>query len=390
MQKNLNMSKESEVDLNQIMDIAFSSVNQEEFNGVEEVGETISEIDEDEKQELINAVEDNEEETEEVEIVKDVEEDSNVEEISEDEEPTESESYKVVQFLLDSGELEDFELEIDDSENPIKLSEFKNIDAETLKEVIKQNREESDKKLKDSNINVKGLDETQKSLINIIKNSNFEDVKKIFKDEIPLQEPWSDYNQNDEKHQAIAYRYYLMNALGHSQDEAEVLVETARKNLTLDVKANAVVTKQKELYKETVKKKEQEIADKKEQEKKDKLEYKKALTEKYKDLEPQKASELVKSATIENDGGATVVEQRFREVLSNPDEAHELIMYLLDKDLFNKVTTSKARTDEQINNIRRIKISNSTRKSGNQTDASTDTETSTNVEDTLGSIFGTK
>lgn len=384
------MSKESEVDLNQIMDIAFSSVNQEEFNGVEEVGETISEIDEDEKQELINAVEDNEEETEEVEIVKDVEEDSNVEEISEDEEPTESESYKVVQFLLDSGELEDFELEIDDSENPIKLSEFKNIDAETLKEVIKQNREESDKKLKDSNINVKGLDETQKSLINIIKNSNFEDVKKIFKDEIPLQEPWSDYNQNDEKHQAIAYRYYLMNALGHSQDEAEVLVETARKNLTLDVKANAVVTKQKELYKETVKKKEQEIADKKEQEKKDKLEYKKALTEKYKDLEPQKASELVKSATIENDGGATVVEQRFREVLSNPDEAHELIMYLLDKDLFNKVTTSKARTDEQINNIRRIKISNSTRKSGNQTDASTDTETSTNVEDTLGSIFGTK
>src|SRR5690606_40094124 len=162
-------------------------------------------------------------------------------------------------FLFETGELEDMERFIGDAEEGILLSEYKDIDSDTLKTIIEEKRKKDSENLANNSVDLRGVDENQKRLINIIKNSSFEEAKQIFQNELPMREPWSDYDPLNEQHQAIAYKYYLTTALGQTPSEANDMVEIAKKNLVLDKKANAVVEKQREMYKESLARKEKEV-----------------------------------------------------------------------------------------------------------------------------------
>lgn len=405
MQNNLTMKRDSsaEIDFDQMADMIFSSVEDATHNEVEQVTTSVQEMDDEEKEKLVEEVEgveepetnDQPQETEEVEAIGEEEEEDEESETDTAEEVTETEdeksnAYSVLKFLLDSGELEDLEVFVDDSEEGKLLSEYKDIDEDTLKTIIEEKRKKDAKEDSEKKLDLKGVDENQKRLINIIKNSSFEEAKQIFQNELPLKEPWSDYDPTNEEHQAIAYRYYLTTALGQTPSEANDMVEVAKKNLVLDKKANAVVEKQREIYKDSLARKEKEVEENRKRQLEEDKKFKTTLGEMYKDLPLEKTKEFVKSATTKTETGTTVVEDKFREVMQDPEKASKLIMYLLDEELFLKDVTSKARTEEQIENIKRIRIASSSKKTRGTQNRKESDDSPEDIDETLKSIFNLK
>ena len=403
MQNKLTMKRDSsaEIDFDQMADMIFSSVEDATHNEVEQVTSSVQEMDDEEKEKLVEEVEgveetetdDQPQQTEEVEAIgEEVVEESETdtaEEVTETEDEK-SNAYSVLKFLLDSGELEDLEVFVDDSEEGKLLSEYKDIDEDTLKTIIEEKRKKDAKEDSEKKLDLKGVDENQKRLINIIKNSTFEEAKQIFQNELPLKEPWSDYDPTNEEHQAIAYRYYLTTALGQTPSEANDMVEVAKKNLVLDKKANAVVEKQREIYKDSLARKEREVEENRKRQLEEDKKFKTTLGEMYKDLPLEKTKEFVKSATTKTETGSTVVEDKFREVMQDPEKASKLIMYLLDEELFLKDVTSKARTEEQIENIKRIRIASSSKKTRGTQNRKESDDSPEDIDETLKSIFNLK
>lgn len=403
MQNNLTMKRDSsaEIDFDQMADMIFSSVEDATHNEVEQVTSSVQEMDDEEKEKLVEEVEgveepetnDQPQQTEEVEAIgEEVDEESETdtaEEVTETEDEK-SNAYSVLKFLLDSGELEDLEVFVDDSEEGKLLSEYKDIDEDTLKTIIEEKRKKDAKEDSEKKLDLKGVDENQKRLINIIKNSSFEEAKQIFQNELPLKEPWSDYDPTNEEHQAIAYRYYLTTALGQTPSEANDMVEVAKKNLVLDKKANAVVEKQREIYRDSLARKEREVEENRKRQLEEDKKFKTTLGEMYKDLPLEKTKEFVKSATTKTETGTTVVEDKFREVMKDPEKASKLIMYLLDEELFLKDVTSKARTEEQIENIKRIRIASSSKKTRGTQNRKESDDSPEDIDETLKSIFNLK
>lgn len=391
----------AEIDFDQMADMIFSSVEDATHNEVEQVTSSVQEMDDEEKEKLVEEVEgveepetnDQPQQTEEVEAIgEEVDEESETdtaEEVTETEDEK-SNAYSVLKFLLDSGELEDLEVFVDDSEEGKLLSEYKDIDEDTLKTIIEEKRKKDAKEDSEKKLDLKGVDENQKRLINIIKNSSFEEAKQIFQNELPLKEPWSDYDPTNEEHQAIAYRYYLTTALGQTPSEANDMVEVAKKNLVLDKKANAVVEKQREIYRDSLARKEKEVEEKRKRQLEEDKKFKTTLGEMYKDLPLEKTKEFVKSATTKTETGTTVVEDKFREVMKDPEKASKLIMYLLDEELFLKDVTSKARTEEQIENIKRIRIASSSKKTRGTQNRKENDDSPEDIDETLKSIFNLK
>lgn len=394
----------AEIDFDQMTDLIFSSVEDASKDEVEVVSTSVQEMNEDDKERLVEEVESAGEESvktvsSEQKTVEEVEEmpttddepdteEGDVEEVKESSSET-TNAYSVLKFLLDTGELEDLEVFVDDSEEGKLLSEYKDIDEDTLKTIIEEKRKKDAEEDKDKKLDLKGIDENQKRLINIIKNSSFEEAKQIFQNEIPLKEPWSDYDPTNEEHQAIAYRYYLTTALGQTPSEANDMVEIAKKNLVLDKKANAVVENQRNLYREALEKKEKEIEQKRKQEIEETKIFKAKLGELYKDLPLEKSKEFIKSATTKTESNLPVVVERFIELMKDPEKASKLIMHVLDEELFLKTATANARTEEQIENIKRIRIASSSKKTrGN--DSRVNEEHDSDVDETLKSIFNLK
>lgn len=403
MQNNLTMKRDSsaEIDFDQMADMIFSSVEDATHNEVEQVTTSVQEMDDEEKEKLVEEVEgveepetnDQPQETEEVEAIGEEEDEESETDTAEEVTETEDEksnAYSVLKFLLDSGELEDLEVFVDDSEEGKLLSEYKDIDEDTLKTIIEEKRKKDAKEDSEKKLDLKGVDENQKRLINIIKNSSFEEAKQIFQNELPLKEPWSDYDPTNEEHQAIAYRYYLTTALGQTPSEANDMVEVAKKNLVLDKKANAVVEKQREIYKDSLARKEKEVEENRKRQLEEDKKFKTTLGEMYKDLPLEKTKEFVKSATTKTETGTTVVEDKFREVMQDPEKASKLIMYLLDEELFLKDVTSKARTEEQIENIKRIRIASSSKKTRGTQNRKESDDSPEDIDETLKSIFNLK
>lgn len=396
----MSKSKNStEIDFDQMADLIFSSVEDATNDSVEAVVSSSQEIDEEDIAELVEEVEKvdressdeivNQDDVEELQTNTEdtVEEDTTEEVVESDDEETNS--YSILKFLLDTGELEDLEVFVDDSEEGILLSEYKDIDSDTLKTIIEEKRKKDSENLANNSVDLRGVDENQKRLINIIKNSSFEEAKQIFQNELPMREPWSDYDPLNEQHQAIAYKYYLTTALGQTEEEANDMVEIAKKNLVLDKKANAVVDKQKENYREALKQKEAELEEKAKKEKEALVQYKNSLKEYYKELPLEKAKEFIKVATTKNNDGTTVIDSKFKEVMSDPEKASELIMFLMDKDLFMKNVTAKAKTEQQIDNIKKIRIASSTKNSSRSTKNSSSSD-DVDIDDTLKTIFNLK
>lgn len=290
-----------------------------------------------------------------------------------------SESYIAMQALIEAGELEDFLLEIDGEE--IQLSEYKNIDKDTFKEVLKTYKNKLKEEKSEEVVSVKDLDETKKALIDIIIKGDMNEVQELLKEPAVFKDPFEGYDNNNQEHNIKVYMAYLTSAKGHSVDEAEALTEIALKNNSIDEKALKIV----EAHRENTKKAiiaEKERVEKLEAEKKERIKtYAKDLEETYKEygLKPEKVLQLKKVATQMDKVGNLPVDEIYENYMRDPKTAADLILFLTDKELYDKRIYAKAKKESDVQTVRKIQLTRVKGKS-NKTEETPETRKDSFIE----------
>lgn len=293
---------------------------------------------------------------------------------------TDTDSYKIAQFLISTGELEDVVLELEDGTEK-KLSEFKDIDNETLTEVIKTFKQEKKETESKDFIKVKGLTETQQKLIEIVQQGNYQDLKEIFENPENLREPWEGHDPTNDVQNEQVVRAYLQYIKKLDAQQIDMLVDLSKKNLTLDTEAQKYVALQREAFKKNLEEKSKKLEEDKKAELENQKKYTKELTDKLKskDLKPELVLSMVKTATQDN---RTALKDLFEETMKDIDKASDLVLFLTNKEVYDSGVKARTKLEEQVDYAKKIKIVRDSKKT-NTTEQTDDK----NTEDVLKDIF---
>jgi hypothetical protein len=265
--------------------------------------------------------------------------------------------FDIVKDRLDSGEWEDVLIETEDGTEKL-LSELDNIDKDTFKNLEKAIKDQKDEELKSKYVDIDGLDEVKKRLINIVKSGDLDLAKALFQNPESLKEPFQGYDEDNDAHNTEVLAWYYQNIIGHSPSETRALVEASKKDLTLDVKAQKIVDYQRQQFYKGLENKEQElIAEQKEEVERIK-EYRKGLASEFKQegVSESLTRKFVDVATKKDENGAFEIDNIYEEWMNDPKKAKELIQFMLDKETYIKRVTSETKKNVQLENLKKIKI----------------------------------
>lgn len=265
------------------------------------------------------------------------------------EESTETDFFKKAKELISLGLLEDFSIQAsDDDEEGTPISEFTSMSEEDLSEIIKIHKEGKKEDLSSNYISKKGLKEHQVKIIEILENGG--DLSQIAESpEKAFDRPFEGYDMDERQRQVDVLYVDLTNGKGLDHESAITLIEKSVAKGTLEDEAKEVFGTYRNAHAKYV----DDILEgqKKDKEFKDLnfKENKKALTAKLKSagLKEGVYKKVSNEYAKKNEKGEFALVDKLKEILSKPEENHELILHLVDKKLFNDTFKIKASQETQ-------------------------------------------
>lgn len=275
---------------------------------------------------------------------------------------TENSFSKTIKEKLESGEWDDVLIETEDGSEK-KLSELEDVSQETFKSIESAIKEDKDREFKAKYIDVEGLDEISKKLINIIKSGDLEEAKKLFENPEALKEPFKGYDSDNDTHNEQVLKWYY-SEMGHTTKEINSLVRTAKEELTLDDKAQKIVDFQRKAFSDKLENTEKALTEEKNREIEEIKEYKKNLSSSLKEegLSENLVRKFVDVATKKDSTGNFEIDAIYEDIMKDPKRAKELIYFMLDKDDYLKKATLGAKKNVQMDNLKKIRIIQDTTK----------------------------
>lgn len=268
----------------------------------------------------------------------------------------ESEAYKVSQFLIKSGQLEDIEVEIDGES--FKLSDAKNLDEETFKEVLKVYNSEKEESLKKDKVDVSDLNTVQQKLINIIKDGDYTKAKELFQNPDILKEPFQGYDPTNQLHnEEVFIKDLIARNPKITEKKALALLEIEKADGTLDETAQAIVNEYRENFIKGLEEKENETKKQKEERIKQEKQFIKDLNSIYKQMEVKDSIALQMTKLVQRDKeGNRPIESLIEESLSDPSKASDLVLFLSNKELYDKKVSAKVKNETEVGFAKKISI----------------------------------
>lgn len=287
------------------------------------------------------------------------------EEGEEDEDPPSNPQNQNSEFYRDAlrnlfgDSLDTILVEEDGQEKEVKLEDL-DIDADYFKEIV-DNKIKMDKasELEDK-IDVKGVSDFVKSLVEIDKNGG-EAMSKHIKDLLQVKEAYSDplekldLDQVNHQKEAVYLRY---KAKGYEDKEIDILISGLEKTGELRDKAQAAKEELEQSIKDlTEKRKEQALEVKKKVEEEEKA-YRKSMKEGLDSFELKETikDKVVKIATKKTDKGFYQIDDLYYEAIKDPKKAAKIALLLLDEEEYNKQVSSKEIRNDKLSTAKRLKI----------------------------------
>lgn len=267
---------------------------------------------------------------------------------------TETDSYRTAKRMIDLGLLDDFTINTsDEDEKGTPISEFISMTEENLKEIINIQKQEKSKEISSKYIPKEGLKEHQLKVIEILKNGG--DLTKIAKnEEEAFKRPFEGFDMEVQERQIDVLYTDLTSSKNLSHDKAIHLIKASISSGNIESEAQEIFDKYRKAHADYI----DEVLKKQKAEKDFKdlnfKENKKSLIENLKnsgikeDVYKKVASEYSKK----NEEGDYALVDKLRSILDNPEDNHELILHLVDKNLFNQVFRIKASQESQKTIIR--------------------------------------
>ena len=251
--------------------------------------------------------------------------------------------------LLEKGLWEDVTLEIGDEEKD--LSNLEDLDEETFLAILEEQNKIKESEIKDSSINKEGLDDMTLKLIEISKAGG--DITDIVKQYDEYVNPLNGLDLSDPKTQEAL----VINQL-RRQGLSDVVIKNSvlemRSNGTVEDSANQIVQNTNKIFNKYLDDKKQQAEYNKKEEINNRNEFKKDLSSVYKDefgLDVKVANRLVKFGTNDN-----FIQDKYKEVMSDPKLASELIFFLEDQEAYLKYKNNNRDRAQKINTLRKINI----------------------------------
>jgi len=251
--------------------------------------------------------------------------------------------------LLEKGIWEDITLEIGEDEKD--LSNIEDLDEETFLAILQEQNKIKESEIKNSSINKEGLDDMTLKLIDISKAGG--DITDIVKQYDEHVNPLNGLDLTDSKTQEAL----IINQL-RRQGLSNVVIKNSvlemRSNGTVEDSANQIVQNTNKIFNKYLDDKKQQAEDKKKEEESNRNEFKKDLSSVYKDefgLDVKVANRLVKFGT-NND----FIQDKYKEIMSNPKLASELIFFLEDQEAYLNYKSSNRDRAQKINTLKKINI----------------------------------
>lgn len=258
---------------------------------------------------------------------------------------------KVAKRYIEEGIWDDYVVDYKGEE--VKISEIEDLDEDTFFEIIKAQKEETEKNLSTNYIDKSELDEISLDVIEISKNGG--DISNVLKIKEEFINPLETYDLNDESHQeGLVRQMYSMENRALTSKQIDNLIKIDKEELELESKAVSFADKLKESYKETLRKeKEATYAKKKEKEEQTKN-LKKGLKEEFKILGYDKASfisPLINKATSEEE-----FSQEIESLKQDPKMLAEFLIWKTNPEEYRKNIASKEVKKEQVGTARKLNL----------------------------------
>lgn len=257
--------------------------------------------------------------------------------------------FKTVENLIDLGIVDDVEIGLsEDSEDSIKLSDFKDITREQFTDIMAQIDEA--KKTQEEQKLEEGLTEEQKSIVNAMRNGA--DISEFYNPQQGVnltQNPLDNIDRDDENVRKGVYMQYYTAQMGgdaNAQKKAARLMQGAMQDGSFDEEVDTIFSAYEQSYKTHIKSIEEKYKKEAEAEKERVKTVRKNLSSvlkenKFKDNTVRK---IVDGITKPNEEGLLPIEQKFEEILSDPEKHYRVLLHMMDEGTFDKHIGEKIST----------------------------------------------
>jgi len=259
-------------------------------------------------------------------------------------------------------------LAVEDADgNETLVSDLEEIDEDTFFQIEEAVKAQAKEDSKDKFISIEGVEDRKKTIMNIVKEGG--DLTQIFNSPEEMEDYINPFSKLDLDNESVQERVYLNALIKHNKLDAEtaqVVVNTAKKDLSLDTKVKSYIDQYTESFDKYVVSKKEELIETKKEEAKAQREFKKSLKEQYKafEIKDTLASKLADSAVNKVDGEFEI-DSVYAKKMEDPTEAAELILFLTDKKAYidfkmkNQSLEQHKQTRQKIKLIPRDKTSSS-------------------------------
>lgn len=244
--------------------------------------------------------------------------------------------------LIASGVWEEIDaFESEDGEIPFEDAE---IDKNTFIELQQYNIQRIKESAEQDKIDVSGVSEFGKKLIEIERNGgNVSDLVNLYQE---VKNPIERLDLTKESDQSLAV-YYKFAARGLKEDEIVEIIKGYKSSGTLSDKAHQSVNELNQAFDAKVEQERQAAEYRKMQEVESLKKYRKELGESLKKFEINSnyRRTLIDVATTQVNGGRFKVDELYEETIKDPQKAADLIMFLTNKEDYLKAALDETLTE---------------------------------------------
>ena len=286
-------------------------------------------------------------------------------------ETSESDKYKsLITKMVEMGEWEEFDTIEDADGNELNISEI-DVDEDTFKQIVKYQSELKAEKLLQNKVEIEGISDFTKKLIEIEKSGG--DVRTALNLYEQVQDPLSRLDLNTPNGQAEAI-YMLNKSKGLDDETIETLIAGyAQKGILKDKaeESKEILDKAVQAQLDNIQKSAEDAKIKyKEDLKLYRNQLKESLTKEFK-LNDSSLKKILDAATKPNDNNTFELDAIYNSKRKNAAEAHELAMFLLNKEEYLKQKFNEEMSKEKLSTFKKLKL---TKKDGSSMSFSTQKE----------------
>lgn len=238
-----------------------------------------------------------------------------------------------------------------------KFSDLEIEDEETYLEYIKQLHEEKKKKLLENKADLEGVSDLTKKIIELDRSGG--DITSVLEAKARVLDPISQLDMDVEDNQKVIIAHYLSTRYADmSDDDIKGLVKTYEERGVLAEKAAEYKASMEKVVNELAEKQKQAIEEQRkvfaEKYKGYKKSVKESVSSKFQ-LKDEYVKKLIDYGTkLDNNNSPELLNKKYEEMLRNPDEAADLILFLYDKEEYLKQNTNKIVTEERRNVFKKL------------------------------------